>query len=65
MNIYSILLFPELVPLYAGFLMQNDEQGLVVEFACHEAASSPEGMEGISAPFHLSLINTRSEDVLE
>jgi len=58
------LVFPKLAPLYEGFFMENREQGLMFEFACLEAASSPEGMEGVSAPFHLSLVNTLASDVL-
>jgi len=59
------LVFPKLEPLHVRFLMEKGNQGLVVEFACRETALSPEGMEGVSASFHLSLINTRSKDVLE
>jgi len=59
------LAFPKLTPLYAGVLMEKGGQELMVEFACLEATSPPEGMEEVSTPFNLSLISARAKDVLE
>lgn len=55
---------PALAPVYAGMAVRDGRLVQEVEYECLATDPAPEGMEGMTAPFVLKLINTRSTDVL-